>query len=97
IVTDATLYFSRATPNLVMVIPAIDHIDNVFTTCIINNDHLDLAISAALGLAKRTLNHYYSHSDSSEVYTLLWVFLHPQHKLSYFWSAGWQEDWIDTA
>ncbi|KAG2112248.1 uncharacterized protein F5147DRAFT_528837, partial [Suillus discolor] len=25
------------------------------------------------------------------------VVLHPQHKLSYFRSAGWQQDWIDTA
>ncbi|KIK35165.1 hypothetical protein CY34DRAFT_96601 [Suillus luteus UH-Slu-Lm8-n1] len=79
-----------------MVIPAMDHIDNVFTKCIIQNAHLDPAISAALGLVKRTLNRYYSCSNSSEVYQIAMV-LHPRHKLSYFQSAGWQQDWIDTA
>jgi hypothetical protein len=53
-----------------MVIPAMDHIDNIFTKCIIQNAHLDPTISAALGLAKRTLNCYYSRSDSSEVYRI---------------------------
>jgi len=23
--------------------------------------------------------------------------LDPKHKLNYFWSAGWEEDWIETA
>ncbi|KIM56158.1 hypothetical protein SCLCIDRAFT_133239, partial [Scleroderma citrinum Foug A] len=32
ILKDATLYFSRASPNLATVIPAMDHIDKEFTT-----------------------------------------------------------------
>ncbi|KAG2044294.1 hypothetical protein BDR03DRAFT_849942, partial [Suillus americanus] len=77
------------TPNLAMVISAIDHIDNVSTNCIVRDDHLDPAISAALGLAKQTLNGCYSHFDSSEVYHIAMV-LHPRYKLSHFWSACWQ-------
>ncbi|KAG2085773.1 uncharacterized protein F5147DRAFT_588812 [Suillus discolor] len=96
ILKDATLYFSRGTPNLTMVIPAMDHIDNVFTNCTIKNENLDPAIRSALGLAKRTLNHYYSCTDSSVVYRIAMV-LHPRHKLSYFKAAGWQDDWIHTA
>ncbi|KAG0701873.1 hypothetical protein DFH29DRAFT_760631, partial [Suillus ampliporus] len=35
-------------------------------------------------------------TDSSEVYRIAMV-LHPHHKLSYFKSAGWEDDWISTA
>ncbi|KAG2740021.1 hypothetical protein P692DRAFT_201661585, partial [Suillus brevipes Sb2] len=96
ILKDATLYFSRSTPNLSMVIPAMDHIDSVFTNGIIKRDTLDPAIRAALGLAKRTLNRYYSLTDTSKVYRIAMV-LHPHHKLSYFKSAGWEEEWVETA
>jgi hypothetical protein len=53
-----------------MVIPAMDHIDSMFTNGIIQNEHLDPAIRAALGLAKCTLNRYYSRTDSSVVYRI---------------------------
>ncbi|KAG2747579.1 hypothetical protein P692DRAFT_201668127, partial [Suillus brevipes Sb2] len=88
ILKDATLYFSRSTPNLSMVIPAMDHIDSVFTNGIIKRDTLDPA--------KRTLNRYYSLTDTSKVYRIAMV-LHPRHKLSYFKSAGWEEEWVETA
>ncbi|KIK22155.1 hypothetical protein PISMIDRAFT_103021 [Pisolithus microcarpus 441] len=55
ILKDATLFFSRSTPNLAMVIPAMDHIDKVFTTASLN-DRYTLAIRAALEAAKKTLN-----------------------------------------
>jgi hypothetical protein len=99
-----------------MVIPAMDHIDQVFTNCIIKKEQLEPAIRAALGLAKRTLNRYYSLTDLSEVYRiamgaffsgplhfvlkrflLCLQVLHPRHKLSYFKSAGWTPEWIETA
>ncbi|KAJ8591968.1 hypothetical protein M405DRAFT_891619, partial [Rhizopogon salebrosus TDB-379] len=64
----ATQYFSRSTPNLAMVIPAMDHIDTTFTNGILNTHVLDPAIRAALKLAKRTLNRYYSLTDASETY-----------------------------
>lgn len=70
ILKHATLFFSRGTPNLAMVIPAMDHIDTVFTNGIINTRTLNPAIRAALGVAKRTLNKYYSLTDSSETYRI---------------------------
>ncbi|KAG2030878.1 hypothetical protein BDR03DRAFT_811169, partial [Suillus americanus] len=96
ILKDTTLYFSRSTPNLAMVIPTMDHIDSVFTNGIIKRDTLEPAIRAALSLAKRTLNRYYSLTNSSKVYRIAMV-LHPHHKLSYFKSTGWEEEWIETA
>ncbi|KAG2035901.1 hypothetical protein BDR03DRAFT_817687, partial [Suillus americanus] len=89
-------YFSRSMPNLAMVIPTMDHIDSVFTNGIIKRDTLEPAIRTALSLAKHTLNRYYSLTDSSKVYHIAMV-LHPHHKLSYFKSKGWEEEWIETA
>jgi hypothetical protein len=66
---DATLFFSRATPNLAIVIPAMDHIDESLSTDAINPDRTP-AIRAALSLAKKTLNRYYSLTDSSDVYRI---------------------------
>ncbi|KAG2343799.1 hypothetical protein BDR05DRAFT_844703, partial [Suillus weaverae] len=68
ILKHATLYFLHSTPNLVMVIPTMDHIDTTFTNGIINSHVLDPAICAALKLAKKTFNQYYSLTDSSETY-----------------------------
>ena len=53
-----------------MVIPAMDHIDSTFTNGIVDSELLDPAIRAALGLAKRTLNRYYSLTDLSETYRI---------------------------
>ncbi|KAG1862581.1 hypothetical protein DFJ58DRAFT_656777 [Suillus subalutaceus] len=96
ILKHATLYFSRAMPNLSMVIPAMDHIDTTFTNGMINRDLLHPAIHIALGLAKKTLNRYYSLTDASEVY---WITMgkRQQHKLEYFKCAGWKPEWIETA
>jgi hypothetical protein len=107
------MFFSRSMPNLTMVIPAMDHIDTTFTNCIINKARLQPAIRTALGLAKKTLNRYYSLTDSSNVYRIamgMFFFhsfkltnilgatvLHPRHKLQYFKQAGWQAEWITTA
>src|ERR1700722_769396 len=106
------MFFSCATPNLATVIPAMDHIDEVLTTQATNLS-LDPAIQASLGLAKKTLNRYYTLMDSLEVYRIamgvfqLLIFiayclpviavLHPRHKLAYFKSAGWEPEWIATA
>ncbi|KAH7903431.1 hypothetical protein BJ138DRAFT_1020640 [Hygrophoropsis aurantiaca] len=101
ILKHATLFFSRSTPNLAMVIPAMDHIDTTFTQGIIKKganktDTLSPAIRAALGLAKKTLNRYYSKTDASEVYRIAMI-LHPSHKLEYFKQAGWEDHWVQTA
>jgi hypothetical protein len=67
VLKDATLFFSCSTPNLAIVIPAMDEIDRHFTT-ISRDSSFDLAIQDALVPAKATLNCYYSLTDSSEAY-----------------------------
>lgn len=32
-----------------------------------------------------------------DLFSYIYVVLHPQHKLEYFKNAGWEEDWVDTA
>ena len=54
-----------------MVIPAMDYIDTTFTTGLLKKEQLDPAIRAAVGLAKRTLNRYYSLTDTSELYCIV--------------------------
>jgi hypothetical protein len=107
-----TTFFSRATPNLATVIPAMDHIDNVLTLQSLNRMY-EAPIHVALAMGKRTLNRYYTLTDASEVYRIamsmcthfysltnasqLPTVLHPRHKLSYFIKAGWEPEWIETA
>ncbi|KAJ3498251.1 hypothetical protein NLJ89_g10242 [Agrocybe chaxingu] len=95
VLKDATLFFSRSTPNLATVIPAMDYIDTRLTTQGHNTGYA-APIRAAIGLAKKTLNRYYTLTDSSEVYRIAMI-LHPRHKLSYFRTASWPQEWIDTA
>ncbi|KAF7358238.1 Dimer-Tnp-hAT domain-containing protein [Mycena venus] len=54
------------------------------------------SIRKALGLAKATMNKYYSATDMSNVYRIAMV-LHPSLKLQYFKSRKWDETWITTA
>lgn len=70
ILKDATEFFSRGTPNLAIVIPAMDHIDTHFTNAILPTSKTNPAIRAAIGLGKRTLNRYYSKTDKVEVYRI---------------------------
>ncbi|KAG1853540.1 hypothetical protein C8R48DRAFT_558143, partial [Suillus tomentosus] len=95
ILKDATLFFSRSTPSLATVIPAMDLIDDKLTSYSQDRKYLP-AIRAAVCLAKKTLNRYYELTDTSEVYRIAMV-LHPRHKLSYFKNAGWEDEWVDTA
>ncbi|TFK59950.1 hypothetical protein BDN72DRAFT_729660, partial [Pluteus cervinus] len=92
---DATLFFSRKTPNIAMVIPAMDHIDTHLATAATSSSY-SVAIKAALAIGKRMLNRYYSKTDHSEVFRIAMI-LHPRHKLKYFEDAGWEDDWIDKA
>jgi hypothetical protein len=66
---DATLFFSRSTPNLATVIPAMDHIDETLTTSSLDPKYSP-SLRAALGIAKKTLNRYYNATDQSEVYRI---------------------------
>ncbi|KAF8232741.1 hypothetical protein L208DRAFT_1423064 [Tricholoma matsutake] len=95
VLKDVTQFFSHGTPNLATVIPAMDYI-NDHLIAHSKNCALSPTIKASLGLGKRTLNCYYSLTDSSEVYLIAMV-LHPRHKLKYFEKANWEQDWIDTA
>jgi len=92
---DATLFFSRSTPNLATVIPAMDHIDAHLTT-VSQNSKYSPAIRASLALGKAHLNKYYDLTDHSEVYRIAMI-LHPRHKLQYFHNANWDDVWITTA
>ncbi len=67
---DATLFFSRGTPNLATVIPAMDHIDSILTTANVSHHKYSNAIRVACGLAKRVLDLYYSLTDSSTTYRI---------------------------
>ncbi|KAG2747824.1 hypothetical protein P692DRAFT_201716057, partial [Suillus brevipes Sb2] len=92
---DATTFFSLTTPNLATIIPAIDHIDDILTSHE-SDELLNSSVRAALSLGKKTLDQYYSLTDSSEVYRITMV-LHPRHKHSYFNTAEWTANWIKTA
>lgn len=67
---DATLFFSRDTPSLAMVIPAMDHIDATLTDQTRAGNSLQPPVAAALRLAKKTLNRYYKLSDLSATYRI---------------------------
>ncbi|KAG6852532.1 hypothetical protein C0991_011129 [Blastosporella zonata] len=88
---DATYYFSKSTPSLAKVIPAMDHINAQLATMPTFPQS-----AAALSMGKKLLNKYYDKINLSEVYRIAMV-LHPQYKLEYFKSAKWPQDWIDTA
>ncbi|KAI6102129.1 hypothetical protein F5141DRAFT_1008425, partial [Pisolithus sp. B1] len=96
VLKDAMLFFSQGTPSLTMVIPAMDYIDEVFMTGILDQQCLDPAICVALTLGKRTLNKYYLLTDVSKLYQIAMV-LHPLHKLEYFTWAKWEVACIDGA
>ncbi|TFK79412.1 hypothetical protein K466DRAFT_472719, partial [Polyporus arcularius HHB13444] len=97
VLKDATLFFSRGSPSIAAVIPAMDLIDNRLTDAAReSNDVLDPAIRTAAGIAKRTLNRYYKMSDMSATYRIAMI-LHPKHKLRYFERAGWPKHWIEDA
>jgi hypothetical protein len=64
-----TLFFSRDTPSISTVIPAMDHIDRHLATSL-QDDSLSIALHAALAIGKKTLNRYYNKTDYSEIYRI---------------------------
>ncbi|KAF6751573.1 hypothetical protein DFP72DRAFT_816324, partial [Ephemerocybe angulata] len=60
---DATMFFSRGTPNLANVIPAMDQVDQILTSNSLNDATFSAPIRAACALAKKTLNCYYDKTD----------------------------------
>ena len=69
VLKQATLYFSCSTPNLTMVISAMDHIDHKLEMYSWNKMYLP-SIHAATSLAKKTCNRYYAYTNKSEVYCI---------------------------
>ncbi|KAI0038320.1 hypothetical protein FA95DRAFT_1505844, partial [Auriscalpium vulgare] len=94
ILEDVILFFSRSTPNLVMVIHAMDHINKILSSQSLPAPS-NPSIHIYLGLANKTLNQYYRLTDSSEVYRIAMI-LHPRHKINYCKAASWEPEWIDT-
>jgi hypothetical protein len=66
---DATLFFSRGTPNLATVIPAMDLIDKRLATDSLKRS-LRRPIVAAVKIAKAAMNKYYTKTDHSETYRI---------------------------
>lgn len=48
----------------------MDHIDQFLATTAVDSENFNAAIRASIGLAKRTLNKYYSLTDFSDVYRI---------------------------
>ncbi|KAF7762398.1 hypothetical protein Agabi119p4_8991 [Agaricus bisporus var. burnettii] len=93
---DATSFFSmKKECHLSTVIPAMDHIDNLLTSSIVNAEY-STSINKALEMGQKTLNHYYSLTDGSSTYRIAMV-LDPHFKLEYFRDAKWELEWIETA
>ncbi|PIL28879.1 hypothetical protein GSI_08925 [Ganoderma sinense ZZ0214-1] len=91
----ATEFFSRETPSLATVIPAMDYIDTTLTNQA-RDETLDKAIQTAVGMAKKILSKYYKLTDLSATYRIAMI-LHPEYKLRYFEEAGWSRGWIQNA
>ncbi|KAF8990136.1 hypothetical protein BDQ17DRAFT_1256165, partial [Cyathus striatus] len=69
ILKDATLVFSCVVPNIANVIPVMDIINDKLTSIAIDHG-VPALICTASGLAKKTLNRYYSQTDESEAYRI---------------------------
>jgi len=70
---DATLFFSRESACVATVIPAMDHIDSVLASMIVDgvdNNQMKLhpSITASLMIGKQTLNWYYNKTNHSEIF-----------------------------
>ncbi|KAI0355816.1 hypothetical protein OH77DRAFT_1367215, partial [Trametes cingulata] len=92
----ATLFFSRSTPNLTAVIPAMEHMQNKLAALIKDEDTYEPSIRVAMTLAKKTLTKYYNLTDTADTYRIAMV-LHPRFKTAYFRKLNWTRAWIDSA
>ncbi|KAJ7144096.1 hypothetical protein C8R44DRAFT_585710, partial [Mycena epipterygia] len=102
---DATLYFSNENHcTIPQVLITMDKVDDLITATVTTSAvqgpgpkrALHPSIKSALKLVKATLNKYYSHTDSSNIYRIAMV-LHPNYKLDYFHACKWEKAWIETA
>ena len=65
---DATQFFSRSkVSNLMIVIPAMDHLDKHLATGLTGTEYSP-SIRSAIRIGIKTLNKYYSKTDQSDLY-----------------------------
>lgn len=91
---EATLYFSRDSASVAAIIPAMDRL--VAPINAVNKRNYHPSIVAAMKLAKKKMNRYYSLTDDSAAYRIAMV-LHPGMKLEYFRRQEWLDSWIEEA
>ncbi|KAJ7811786.1 hypothetical protein B0H14DRAFT_2313592, partial [Mycena olivaceomarginata] len=66
----ATLLFSSDKSTIANVITTMDKVDDLITTTIVSTQPSGRTKRVALGLAKATMNKYYSATDKSNVYRI---------------------------
>jgi hypothetical protein len=91
---NATLFFSQDSASVAAIIPAMDRIANQLNSETGKAYHPSLI--AAMKLARKKMDRYYSLTDSSTVYRIAMV-LHPGMKLEYFRNHHWEEEWVEEA
>ena len=67
VLKDANDFFSRSTPNLATVIPAMDYICGRLSATNANNQALSPAIKASLSPGEKSLDRYYSSTDACPI------------------------------
>jgi hypothetical protein len=101
------------TPNLATVIPAMDLIDNELTNFTLDkklNPAIRAAVNLAKKTLNRyydktdhtevyriAMSMLFCISSHGDNLTYHFSVLHPRHKLSYFKTAGWDQEWIEAA
>lgn len=90
----ATLYFSQDSASIAGVIPAMDTLNNTLDPETKQPYHP--SILAALTVARKKMDHYYSLTDEAAPYRMAMV-LHPGLKLEYFRQHEWEKEWIEQA
>jgi hypothetical protein len=90
----ATLYYSQDSASIAGVIPAMDTLTSNLDPDTKQPYHP--SILAAMTLARKKMNRYYSLTDDAAPYRIAMV-LHPGLKLEYFRLREWEKEWIDLA
>jgi len=91
---NATLFFSQDSASVAAVIPAMDQLTDSLNQQTGKAYHP--SITAAMKLARKKMDGYYSLTDSSNTYRIVMV-LHPGMKLEYFRNQQWENEWIQQA
>ncbi|KAF8237637.1 hypothetical protein L208DRAFT_1246373 [Tricholoma matsutake] len=91
---NVTLFFSQDSASVAAVIPAMDWITSHLNYRTRKAYHPSLA--AAMKLAHKKMDRYYSLTDSSTVYHIAMV-TYPEMKLEYFHNQKWEGEWIKEA